>query len=46
VMRYLQLVYESNQGESPEKVLTNDKPLLMTGFFFLASVMFIIYGLS
>ncbi|MDH5533418.1 MAG: decaprenyl-phosphate phosphoribosyltransferase [Candidatus Pacebacteria bacterium] len=46
VMRYLQLVYESNQGESPEKVLTSDKPLLMTGFFFLASVMFIIYGLS
>jgi len=46
VMRYLQLVYESNQGESPEKVLTNDKPLLMTGFLFLATVMFIIYVLS
>jgi 4-hydroxybenzoate polyprenyltransferase len=46
VMRYLQLVYESNQGESPEKVLTNDKPILFTGFFFLATVMFIIYGLS
>lgn len=46
VMRYLQLVYESNQGESPEKVLVNDKPLLMTGFFFLGTVMVIIYGLS
>jgi len=46
VMRYLQLVYESNQGESPEKVLINDKPLLITGFSFLGVVMLIIYGLS
>ncbi len=30
VMRYLQLVYEKNEGESPEKVLLNDKPLLIT----------------
>lgn len=28
VMRYLQLVYEKNQGESPDKVLLEDKPLL------------------
>lgn len=28
VMRYLQLIYEHNQGESPERVLLSDKPLL------------------
>ena len=28
VMRYLQLVYEENKGESPEKVLLSDFPLL------------------
>ena len=30
VMRYLQLIYEKNEGESPERVLLNDKPLLIT----------------
>jgi decaprenyl-phosphate phosphoribosyltransferase len=28
VMRYLQLVYERNEGESPERVLLSDKPLI------------------
>lgn len=28
VMRYLQLVYEKNRGESPERVLLSDKPLI------------------
>lgn len=46
VMRYLQLVYEKNEGESPERVLLNDKPLLLTGFLFGASVMIVIYLLS
>ena len=46
VMRYLQLVYEDNEGESPEKVLLRDKPLLMTVFIFALLVMFIIYGLG
>jgi len=46
VMRYLQLIYENNQGESPEKVLIGDKPLLFTGSFFIIMVMFIIYGLG
>jgi 4-hydroxybenzoate polyprenyltransferase len=46
VMRYLQLVYEDNQGESPEKVLLRDKPLLSTVFLFGLSVMIIIYILS
>ncbi len=46
VMRYLQLVYESNQGESPEKVLLQDKPLLTTVFLFGSVVMVVIYLLS
>lgn len=46
VMRYLQLVYESNQGESPEKVLLKDKPLLFTVFLFGALVMLITYLLT
>ncbi|GIK84002.1 MAG: decaprenyl-phosphate phosphoribosyltransferase [Patescibacteria group bacterium] len=46
VMRYLQLVYESNQGESPEKVLLKDKPLLFTVFLFGALVMIITYVLT
>ena len=43
VMRYLQLVYESNQGESPEKVLLNDKPLLLITFLFGLVVMTVTY---
>ena len=46
IMRYLQLVYENNQGESPEKVLLGDRPLLTTVFLFGISVMLIIYVLS
>ncbi len=30
VMRYLQLIYEKNEGESPEKVLLSDWPILVT----------------
>lgn len=30
VMRYLQLVYEKNEGESPERILLSDKPLMTT----------------
>lgn len=30
IMRYLQLVYERNEGESPERVLLSDKPLITT----------------
>lgn len=46
VMRYLQLVYEDNEGESPEKVLLRDKPLLLTALAFGTSVMLIIYVLN
>lgn len=44
IMRYLQLIYENNQGESPERILLSDKPLLLTVFLFSLSVMVIIYA--
>jgi decaprenyl-phosphate phosphoribosyltransferase len=46
IMRYLQLVYEDNEGESPERVLLRDKPLLLTTFLFGTSVMVVIYLLT
>lgn len=46
VMRYLQLVYEGSQGESPERVLLRDKFLLATVISFGLSVFFIVYVLS
>lgn len=46
VMRYLQLVYEDNEGESPELVLLRDKLLLTTVFIFGIMVMLILYGVE
>ncbi len=46
VMRYLQIIYESNKGESPERVLIQDKPLLITAFLFALVVMLVTYVLS
>ncbi len=46
VMRYLQLVYEDNEGESPELVIIRDKALLTTCFLFGISVMIVIYFLT
>lgn len=46
VMRYLQLMFESNQGESPERVLLNDRPLLVTVFLFGLLAFVIIYVLG
>ncbi len=43
VMRYLQLVYEDNEGESPEKVVLRDKPLLTAIFLFGLLTMLILY---
>lgn len=44
VMRYLQLVYEKNEGESPERVLLTDKPLLITvGIWGLLTIGIIYY---
>lgn len=46
VMRYLQLVYENNEGESPERVLLRDKPLLTSAVVWAIMVMVIIYVLG
>ncbi len=46
VMRYLQLVYESNEGESPERVLLRDKPLLVAAIAWGILVMFVIYAIE
>ncbi len=46
IMRYLQYIYEKNQGESPEKVLFSDKPLLAAVVIWALMVIFIIYFVS
>lgn len=46
VMRYLQLIYEKNEGESPAKVLVTDKPLLFAVILWGLMVVGIIYGLG
>ncbi|MBI4100626.1 decaprenyl-phosphate phosphoribosyltransferase [Candidatus Microgenomates bacterium] len=46
IMRYLQLIYEKSEGESPEEVLLSDKPLLFTVIFWSFAVVIIIYGLG
>lgn len=43
VMRYLQLIYEQNQGESPDRVLLGDKPLLSIVSSFGALSFIILY---
>lgn len=45
IMRYMQLIYEG-KGESPEKVLTSDMPLLTTVILWSASVFLVIYGIG
>lgn len=46
VMRYLQLIYDQNKGESPEKILLTDKPLLITVGVWAFLLIFIIYGIG
>src|SRR3990167_1869493 len=43
LMRYIQDIYEKHEGESPEKVLLSDKPLLATVIFWVILVIGIIY---
>lgn len=45
VMRYMQLIYEKNEGESPHKILMSDKVLLGTVITWGVMVILIIYGL-
>jgi hypothetical protein len=46
VMRYLQLVYEENKGESPERVLLGDVPLLVTVAIWVVMTVGILYGIG
>lgn len=46
VMRYLYIIYEKKMGESPERVLLTDKPLLTTVILWLTLVIGIIYYLG
>ena len=45
LMRYLFLIYEKKEGESPERILISDKPLLLTCILWFLLVLLIIYGL-
>lgn len=44
VMRYLYVIHEKKEGESPERVLLSDRPLLMSVVLWIAVVFFVIYG--
>lgn len=46
VMRYLYIIYEKKEGESPERVLLTDQPLLITVVLWLVMVIGIIYYLG
>lgn len=43
IMRYLQLIYEKGQGESPERVLLSDRSLLLAVFSWATLVILVIY---
>lgn len=45
IMRYMQLIYEG-KGESPEKILTSDPPLLATVVCWVSSVLVVVYGIG
>lgn len=45
VARYLYVIYEKKEGESPEKVLLSDHPLLASVATWTIAVIVIIYGL-
>lgn len=44
VMRYLYVIYEKKEGESPERVLLSDLPLLSSVLIWGALVFLVIYG--
>lgn len=43
IMRYLQLIYEKGEGESPAKILLSDRPLLLAVFGWALLVILVIY---
>ena len=46
LMRYLQDIYEKNEGESPEKVLFSDRPLLVTVVIWAILVVALVYFIN
>ena len=46
IMKYLQDIYEKREGESPDRVLLSDKPLLVTVIIWAILVITIIYIIS
>jgi 4-hydroxybenzoate polyprenyltransferase len=45
IMRYMQLIYEG-KGESPEKILMSDLPLLTTVILWIVSIFGVVYGIG
>ena len=45
IARYAQLLYEKSEGERPEKIITTDKPLIITMFLWGIIVIGLIYVL-
>ncbi|OGK13910.1 hypothetical protein A3A93_06030 [Candidatus Roizmanbacteria bacterium RIFCSPLOWO2_01_FULL_38_12] len=43
IARYAQLLYEREEGERPEKIITTDKPLLATIFLWTTAIVLLIY---
>jgi hypothetical protein len=43
LMRYLQRIYENHEGESPERVLFSDRPLLTSVIVWVILTVFVIY---
>lgn len=43
IMRYLQLIYEKNEGESPEKILLSDRPIIITATILGLMIFGVIY---
>lgn len=46
VMRYLQLIYKQNEGESPERILLTDGPLLTSVVLWGIMVIGVLYGIG
>lgn len=46
IMRYLQIIYERNEGESPDRILISDKPLLTAVSIWCLMIVIIIYGIG
>jgi 4-hydroxybenzoate polyprenyltransferase len=46
VMRYLYIIYEKKEGESPERVILTDKPLLFSVILYIIMAVGIIYFLG